>query len=365
MSIALSRLMNQRIAGPTCAQPGDAVRWLGALQAQDYRGALWAIGLRTAGATERDIEQALAERAIVRTWPMRGTLHFVASQDVRWLLALLTPRVIAHSAGRYRQLELDEATFDRSKEVFARALQGGQQLTRDEMLQALAQANIATTGQRGYHLLRRAAQDGLICFGVPRGKQQTFALLDEWVPGPARRPREEALAELTMRYFTSHGPATAQDLMHWSGLTAAEVKTGLGAAGKELTRATIEDQVYWLPRETPALSRGAPAVHLLPGFDEYLLGYRDRRAVLDPAHAPRVCPGNNGMFNSTLVIDGKVTGVWQRTLKKAAVIIEVTPFRPLTPAENQALSAAAERYGAFLGLPVVLAQSGAVVLPVT
>jgi len=354
MNIALSRLANQRIAGPTCAQPGDVVGWLGALQAQDYRGALWAFGLRTAGTTERDIEQALAERAIVRTWPMRGTLHCVASQDVRWLLALLTPRVIAHSAGRYRQLELDEATFGRSKEVFAKALQGGKQLTRAEMLHALAQAGIATTGQRGYHLLGRAAQDGLICFGVPQGSRQTFALLDEWIPESGGRPREEALAELTTRYFTSHGPATAQDLMHWSGLMAAEVKAGLGAAGKELTRATMGDQVYWLPRETLELSSGGSAVHLLPGFDEYLLGYRDRRAVLDPIHAQRICPGNNGMFSPTLVVDGKVAGVWKRTLKRDKVVIEVAPFRPLTPPEERGLGAAAERYGAFLGLPAAL-----------
>ncbi len=354
MSIALSRLTNHRLAGPACAQPGDVVSWLGALQAQDYHGALWAIGLRTAGTTERDIEQALGERAIVRTWPLRGTLHFVASQDVRWLLALLAPRVITHSAGRYRQLGLDEATFGRSQEVFARALEGGKQFTRAEMLQALAHAGIATTGQRGYHLLGRAAQDALICFGAPRDKQQTFVLLDEWVPKSGGRTRDEALAELTTRYFTSHGPATAQDLMHWSGLTAAEVKAGLAAAGPALTRATIEDHVYWLPRETPALSNGARSVHLLPGFDEYVLGYRDRRAVLDPVHAPRICPGNSGMFNPTLVVDGQVTGVWKRTLKKAAVVIEVAPFRPLTPAENQALSAAAERYGAFLGLSAAL-----------
>lgn len=358
MNIALSRLTNQRIAGPACAQPGDAVRWLGALQAQDYRGALWAIGLRPAGATERAIEQALVERAIVRTWPLRGTLHCVASQDVRWLLALLTPRVIAHSAGRYRQLGLDEATFSRSQAVFARALQGGQQLTRVEMLHALEQAGIAVSasgsGQRGYHLLRRAAQDALICFGAPRGKQQTFVLLDEWIPKSGGRTHDEALAELTTRYFTSRGPATAQDLMHWSGLTAAEVKTGLGAARQALTHATIEDHVYWLPRETPALSSGEPAVHLLPGFDEYVLGYRDRRAVLDPVHAPRVCPGSSGMFNPTLVVDGQVRGVWKRTRRKAAVVIEVAPFRPLIPSENQALSAATERYGAFLGLPATL-----------
>ena len=355
--IARSRLANHGIANPTFAQPGDVVTWLGAVQAQDYGGALWAIGLRMTGATERSIEQAIAERAIVRTWPMRGTLHFVAAQDVRWLLALLTPRVIAQSAGRYRQLELDEATFARSKEVFAKALQGGKQLTRDEMLQELEQAGISTAGQRGYHLLGRSAQDGLICFGTRRGKQQTFTLLDEWVPLTRSLTRDEALAELTRRYFTSHGPATVQDLMRWAGLTAAEAKTGLAAAGKALVQETVADRAYWMARDLPELNTGTTATYLLPGFDEYLLGYSDRSAVLDPAYAQRICPGGNGMFSPTIVIDGVVTGTWKRTFKGGAVVIETTPFRPLTAAENDALSAAADRYGEFLGMPVVLLQA--------
>jgi hypothetical protein len=352
--IARYRLANHGIANPTFAQPGDVVTWLGAVQAQDYGGALWAIGLRMAGATERSIEQAIAERAIVRTWPLRGTLHFVAARDVRWLLALLTPRIIAHSAGRYRQLDLDEATFARSKEVFAKALQGGKQLTRDEMLQELEQVGISTAGQRGYHLLGRSAQDGLICFGTRRGKQQTFTLLDEWIPLTRSLARDEALAELIRRYFTSHGPATVQDLMHWAGLTAAEAKTGLAATGKVLIQETIADRVYWMPCEAPEINHDTPSVHLLPGFDEYLLGYRDRSAVLDPAYAQRICPGGNGMFSPTIVIDGVVTGTWRRTFKGGAVVIETTPFRSLTAAESDALSAAADRYGEFLGLPVVL-----------
>jgi hypothetical protein len=355
--IGRSRLANHGIANPTFIQPGDVVTWLGAVQAQDYGGALWAIGLRMTGATERDIEQAIAERAIVRTWPMRGTLHFVAAQDVRWLLALLTPRVIAHSAGRYRQLELDVATFARSKEVFARALQGGKQLTRDEMLQELEQAGISTAGQRGYHLLGRSAQDGLICFGMRRGKQQTFTLLDEWVPLTGSLPRDEALAELTRRYFTSHGPGAVQDLMHWAGLTAAEAKTGLAAAGKALIQETIADRVYWMPCEAPEINDDTPSVHLLPGFDEYLLAYRDRSAVLAPAYAQRIHPGGNGMFSPTLVLDGIVTGTWKRAFKGGAVVIETTPFRSLTAAESDALGAAADRYGRFLGLPVVLLQA--------
>ncbi len=320
--IALARLANHGIANPTFAQPGDVVTWLGALQAQDYGGALWAIGLRMTGATERSIEQAIAERAIVRTWPMRGTLHFVAAQDVRWLLALLTPRVIAQSAGRYRQLELDEATFARSKKVFAKALLGGKQLTRDEMLQELEQAGISTAGQRGYHLLGRSAQDGLICFGTRRGKQQTFTLLDEWVPLTRSLTRDEALAELTRRYFTSHGPATVQDLMRWAGLTAAEAKTGLAAAGKALVQETVAGRAYWMASDQPELNTGTTATYLLPGFDEYLLGYTDRSAVLDPAYAQRICPGGNGMFSPTIVFDGFVTGTWKRTFKGGAVVIE-------------------------------------------
>ncbi|MGB4979417.1 MAG: winged helix DNA-binding domain-containing protein [Anaerolineae bacterium] len=355
--IALARLANQGIAHPTFAEAGDVVAWLGALQAQDYGGTLWAIGLRMAGATEQGIEQTIAERTIVRTWPMRGTLHFVAANDVRWMLALLAPRVIAGSVGRSRQLELDEATFARSKEVFAKALQGGKQLTRDEMLQALEQATISTTGQRGYHLLARSAQDGLICFGSRRGKQHTFALLDDWVPQTKPLARDEALAELTRRYFSGHGPATVQDLMRWAGLTAAEAKIGLEAAGKDLIHETIAERVYWLARDLPDLINGIKTTYLLPGFDEYVLGYGDRSAVLDPANAQSICPGSNGMFIPTLVIDGEVTGTWKRTLKKNAVVIEVAPFRPLTPAENHAIDAEAERYGEFLDLPVVLSHT--------
>ena len=354
MNIALSRLVNQGIACPTFAQPGAVVDWLGALQAQDYDGALWSIGLRMVSATKPSVEQALADRTIVRTWPMRGTLHFVAARDARWLLALLTPRVIAQTAGRYRQLELNEAIFARSKEVFAKALQGGKQLTREALQQLLEQTGIATTGQRGYHILVRAAQDGLICFGVPRGKQQTFALLDEWVPPTPSLAGDAALAELARRYFVSHGPATVQDLMRWAGLTAAEAKTGLAEAGKDLSQATLAGGVYWMAHDLRDRVDGTRSLHLLPGFDEFILGYGDRSAMLDPVYAQRICPGGNGVFSPTVVIDGAVTGVWKRAFKRGAVVIECAPFRTLTATENLALNTAAARYGKFLGMPVVL-----------
>jgi hypothetical protein len=350
MNIGLARLTNQRITSRPFAQPSQVVAWLGAMQAQDYTGVLWSIGLRMSEATEQSVEQALAERSFVRTWPMRGTLHFVAAADVRWMLALLTPRMVAQTASRYRQLELDEATFARSKELFVTLLQGGKQLTRDELYQHLEQANITPTGQRGYHLLGRAAQDALICFGAPRGKEQTFTLLDEWIPPTKSLTREEALSELARRYVTSHGPVTLQDLVRWAGITVAEAKAGLAMVGGELIQETIDGQGYWLPYTSPEATANTTAAHLLPGFDEYLLGYGDRSAVLDPAYANLICPGGNGVFRPTLVINGQVVGTWKRLLKKGKVVITPNPFTSFADAERAALVTAAERYTTFLGL---------------
>ncbi|MBE7469395.1 MAG: winged helix DNA-binding domain-containing protein [Anaerolineales bacterium] len=353
--IAQSRLYQQQITATRFKTPGQVVAWLGALQAQDYLGAKWSIGLRLPDAAETDIEQAIADKTIIRTWPMRGTLHFVAAEDVRWLLKLLTPRVIAQTAGRYRQLELDEATFARSKELFAQALQGGQQLTRDEMLQRLEEASISTAGQRGYHILLRSAQDGLICFGVPQGKQQTFTLLDEWIPATKSLGRGEALAELAQRYFTSHGPATIADFAWWSGLTLTDARAGLEQVKSRLNQETVGGQTYWMSSDLPALAEDSPTVFLLPGFDEYLLGYTDRSAVLEPIHAPKIVPGNNGIFMPTIVIDGRVVGTWKRTLKKNTATITLSPFSSFSEVQSQAIAAAAERYGRFVRLsPVVV-----------
>lgn len=350
MNIAHLRLVNQQIVDRPFSQAEETVAWLGAMQGQDYSGTLWAIGLRMREATEQTIEQALVDRRIVRTWPMRGTLHVVAAQDVRWLLHLLTPRMIAQTAGRYRQLELDEATFAASQALFVHVLQGGKQVTREEIYEPLEQANIATTGQRGYHLLVRAAQEGVICFGAPRGNQQTFTLLDEWVAPTKPLTREEALAELAQRYFTSHGPATLPDLMRWAGITTAEAKIGLAAVEKALIQETVEGVAYWMSPAMTDAPINSTDLYLLPGFDEYILGYGKRDAVLDLAHAQAICPGGNGVYASTLVVNGRVVGTWKRTVKKRSVQITPNLFRALTDVEQEAFMAAAERYATFLGL---------------
>ncbi|HVF42393.1 MAG TPA: winged helix DNA-binding domain-containing protein [Pyrinomonadaceae bacterium] len=355
LDIAAERLANQHLSRPSLEKPYDVVRRLGAVQAQDYPGSLWAVGLRTKGATEADVEGAIAGRSIVRTWPMRGTLHFVPARDARWMLRLLTPRVVARSAARYRQLELDERTFARCGEVFARALRGGKSLTRAAMYGALEAARIPTAGQRGIHVLSRLAQDGLICFGAREGRQQTFALLEEWVPASKTLSRGEALAELAGRYFESHGPATLRDFAWWSGLTTADAREGLEAAGPKLLREVVGGQTYWLPtragRPEPRSKDESRGAHLLPAYDEYTVAYRDRGAALSPSAAAQT---GNGIFRPVIVVGGRVVGTWRRALGKGSVVITPAPLSKLNRAEARALASAANRYGEFLGAAAVL-----------
>jgi hypothetical protein len=351
--VPYERLYNQRIAQKTDDLPGRAVAWLGAMQAQDYASVKWAVGLRCTDATDSIIEQAFADKTIVRTWLMRGTLHVAAASDVRWMLALLAPRLIANSARRHRQLGLDAPTFARSHEIFTRALQGGGQLTRGEMMLALEGGGISTDGQRGYHILGRAAQEGLICFGPAQDKQQTFVLLDEWVPRGKPMERDQALAELASRYFEGHGPATLGDFVWWSGLTVADARAGLELARPRLCQETIDDQAYWLVQSTSMVKDPSPTAYLLPAFDEYFLGYKDRSLILDPKYDKQAV-SSNGVFRPMIVIDGQVVGTWKRAIKKGLVIITPSPFSSLTKAENQALAAAANHYAAFLGLSVDL-----------
>ncbi|MBL8166633.1 MAG: AlkZ family DNA glycosylase [Acidobacteria bacterium] len=350
------RLQQQSIASALFRTPGEIVSWLGAVQAQDYPGGLWAVGLRLPGAVEADVERALAAREIVRTWPMRGTLHFVAAADVRWMLELMTPKIVAANAGRLkRQMGLDEETFVRSKDLFIRALEGGKQLTRNAMYAVLEAGGIATEAQRGLHILGRLAQDGLLCFGPRAGKQPTFALLAEWVPKAKSKKRADALAEIARRYFNGHGPATVQDFVWWSGLTATDAAAGLEMVKDELTAETSGGQTYWLSAErfSPARNTVTNATHFLPVYDEYTVGYKDRSAVLDPQFA---AAAGNGIFSAPLVVNGRIAGIWKRTLKKDAVVITPTLFVTLSQTEKRAVETAAQRYGQFLGASVILSS---------
>jgi hypothetical protein len=350
--IAHQRLVNQRIEGEKFEKPEEVVRWLGAIQAQDYPQALWAIGLRLRSATVADVEQAISDGKIVRTWPMRGTLHFVPPEDAGWMLRLSAARILARDGRRLEQLGLDIGVMERCKELFYEALRGNRRLSRPEAMVLLEEAGIGTQNQRGYHILWYLSQAGLICPGPMQGKQQTFVLLDEWVPHSRELSREGSLAELATRYFASHGPATVHDFAWWAGLTVTEARSGLEAAMPGLVSEKIDGKEYWTAGDAPGhAARDGSSVHLLPAFDEYLLGYKDRGAVLAVDDALKVVPGKNGVFFPTIVVGGRVVGTWKRKLKKNSVDVTLSPFAHLDDSDERAVEAA-RSYSDFIGLPL-------------
>jgi hypothetical protein len=343
--LGLLRLVAQRLAGP--AQPGaaDAVRRLGAVQAQDYPGALTSVALRTTGRRQADVEAALDAGEVVRSWPMRGTLHLVAARDLTWLLELLGARSLAGAAGRRERLGLTEADTERARVTAITVLDGGRGLRRDALLAAFADAGVDVTGQRGYHLLWVLAQTGILCLGPTDAGQQLFVRLDEWVPAGPVKERAEALGELALRYFTGHGPATVRDLARWAGLPLGHARAGLAMVRPDLAALEVEGVEYLLAPETPDLLATvrdeARGVFLLPGFDEFLLGYGDRSAVLDPGFADRIVPGGNGMFRPTVVSDGRVVGTWAWTGRGKSRGVTAAPFTEFSAEVAAAIADAA------------------------
>jgi hypothetical protein len=352
--ITAVRLASQHIGASVLSSPGDAVRWMLAMQAQDLAGAKWSVGLRAPLAGEAAVEASFGSGEIVRSWPMRGTLHLVPAEDLGWMLELTAPRAIRSAASRRAALGITEMEVDRAREIAVASLTGGRARTRNAILASIAAGGVSTEGQRGYHILWYLAQTGTLVLGAAQGRQQTFTLLDEWVRAPRRLERDEALGELASRYFRSHGPATARDLTRWSGLTMADVQRGLTVSGGLLTALELDGVRYHLAPETLAPAPTAARVHLLPGFDEYLLGYGDRSAALASENSAAVVPGGNGMFKPTVVADGEVVGTWRRTLAAGQVVVEPLLWNPLRGKLRDALVEAAGAYGAFLGRPTRL-----------
>lgn len=354
LHIVQQRLHNQHLLGAPFARPDEVVGWFGAVQAQEYPGATWGIAQRTGGLTQATIDQAFAAGALLRTHAMRPTWHFVTPADILWLLRLTSPRVHAVNATYYRKLELDDGVLACAATVLTNALQGGKHLTRSELATALEQADIIRTTDdrlRLAYLVMHAELEGLICSGAIRGKQHTYALLDERVPAARILERDEALAELVRRYFTSHGPATVKDCAWWSGLSTADVRAGLELSRSQLETAIVDGQAYWFGSDTHTVTTASPIAHLLPAYDEYTIAYKDHRAILDPDYRDLVVAA----FGTVIVIDGRIVGAWKRVIEKDRVLLTLSPFRALTEAEDQAVALAVQRYRMFLGKPVLLA----------
>jgi hypothetical protein len=351
LDIAHQRLLNQHIARPAFNRPQDEVAWLVAVQAQDYPRAKWGLGLRLQGVTDRDVEQAFATGAILRTHLLRPTWHFVTPGDIRWLLTLTAPRVHAANAYMYRKLKLDGAFFRRSNTALRKALQGGNQLTRVELAALLRKSGLATDGElRMGYILMQAELDGVICSGPRRGKQFTYALLDERVSNSRELDRGAALAELARRFFRTRGPATVHDFAKWSGLTLADARSGLEATSSQLQCEVVDGHTYWFVASKQSEQDTSSSACLLPTYDEYICSYKDHSAAVDEETSARL--GALGTARSNfVVVDGRIAGTWKRSLAKGTVIIEVNMLSRVAAATNRAISAAARRYGVFLGLP--------------
>jgi hypothetical protein len=354
MDIIRQRLHNQKLSSTTFKGPQEVVKWLGVVQSQDYGAAKWAVAQRARGITDASMDQALADGTILRTHILRPTWHFVTPEDIRWMLKLTAPRILAVSATYFRKLELDHAIFKKSNAILTRALEGGKQLTRTELTSILKKSNIASDDLlRFTYLIIHAELHGVICSGARRGKQFTYALFDERAPKSKMLKKEEALAELAKRYFQSHGPATLKDYTWWSGLTATDAKSGLEMIKSTLQHEVSDDKTYWFSGSSTSKEKG-PLAYLLPNYDEYTVSYTDRSAIYDTKHNTKLDARGNFLFNNVIVINGQVAGTWKRTIAKNSVIVGLNPFFPLSKPEKQAVDKAIDQLGTFLNMSVIL-----------
>lgn len=353
------RLARHGLAGDDLRTPLDVVQRMLALQSQDFPAGKWAVGARAPGTTLADVNAAIDSGEIVRSWPMRGTLHLVPARELNWMLQITTPRLLAGGRTRRAQLDLDEDSIESARAVAFEALEGGRGLTRARFLEVLEDAGIDTQGQRGYHIIGILAQTGTLCWGPHEGKQQLLVLLDEWVPDPRTLTRDEALGEFLFRYLDGHGPATLKDFVWWSKVTVAEAKIGLAVVRDRLDEVQVDGTTYYLPASVDTAPLGdrpqqwSPAL-TLPGFDEYLLGYGDRSLVIGTENFLRVVPGKNGIFFPIVVTSGRVIGTWRATPGRSAMTARAELFEPATGNIDEDFARSIRAYEAFLGAPVTL-----------
>jgi len=351
------RLASQGLAGPGFASVPGAVRSMTAMQAQDLQAALWAVGQRVPGSRAADVRGALDRGEIVRSWPMRGTLHLLAPEDLRWVLELTSGRLIRSLAGRHRELGITAADVDAAAQAALQRVAGGVAASRAELFRAFEEAGQSTAGQRGIHLLAMLCQQRLLVLGPLEGNQQQVVAFDDWIAASRTLGREEGIAEWLLRYLYSHGPATVRDFAWWSGIPLTETRAALAEVRDRLVELEFEGTQYWLsPESAGLLDAGVPGqrtVLALPGFDEFILGYTDRSIALPAHHADRIVPGGNGVFKKTIVAGGEVVGTWSAPGNGRRGSVVPDPFdavNGLRPAARKSFELQAAKYRRFLGL---------------
>lgn len=353
--MARRRFRTQHLTGAPLARPEDVVGWFGASQAQEYGSAKWAMGQRTDATSDADVEKALADGAILRTHVLRATWHFVLPADIKWMLELTAPRVFAQTASYFKKVGLDGTTLKRASMVIEKELRGGNHLMRKELKAILDKSGIDVEGLRMAFITMFAELQGVVCSGARRGKQQTYALLAERAPNARVLDADQALEELTHRFFVSHGPAALRDFCWWSSLKVVDARRGLEMVGARLTSEEIGDVRYWFSNASSSSELTSSGIALLPEFDEYVVAYKDSRKVIDAAGVAEAHGGDPLL--SAVVLDSQVIGHWKSSTRGNEVLIGVELYAPIDEAQTRALHASASRYADFLSLRAIVETS--------
>jgi hypothetical protein len=346
-AISETRLISQKIETPDSDNAEAVVSWMGAMQAQDYPMAKWAVGLRMKGSTDKSIQTSLDKGEILRIHLLRPTWHFVSSDDIYWMLQLSARKIKSSLKTRHRELELSETVHIKTRTIIERMLTGGASLTRDELAIEFLKAGIRTDENRLSHILFRAEMDGLICSGPMKEKKLSYSLLEERVPEKRELSKEEALAELAKRYYQSRYPATIQDFIWWSNLSLSEARKATELVKLLFIVESAGSAEYLLPNSFSGSLKKNNSVHLLPAFDEFLIGYRDRSSSLSMIHNKKTIT-NNGIFYPTIVVNGQVSGVWKRNVKGNKAVIQTDLFISPDKLINKMVEKEADLYGQFL-----------------
>lgn len=348
--IANKRLQNQQISTSKFTAVKELVAYMGSMQAQDFGMAKWAVGLRASGCTDAIIEKAIADGEIIRTHVLRPTWHFVSADDVRWMMDLTSPRIKMLMAGNNRKIGLDHAIFHKSNRLLEKAFLTTDFLSRTEVAQHLTDGGIILGENRLSHILENAEQDQVICSGKVHNRKPTYALMDKHIKPAVKKVKEEALAELARRYFTSHGPATLHDFSWWSGLSLSEVRLAWELVKADFMTEKMGEQIYHFSKEQDLVATVTEAEcnYFLPAFDEFLVGYANRNASLHLKHTSKTIT-KNGMFFPTIIVNGQVTGLWKKTMVKGVAGIEPSYFYKKDALGKRVVKTASKQYAEFLG----------------
>jgi len=352
IDIANSRLSSQQITATKFTTAKEIVSWMGAMQAQDYAMSKWAVGCRLPNSTEQKINAAIDKGELIRTHILRPTWHIVAAEDIYWLLELTAPQIKTILKSSHKQLEITPSILSKTNTLIIKALANNNHLTREELVDVLEKANIATNENRASHIILYAELEGFICSGSSKNNKQTYALLSDRVTRSISITREVALEKLAAKYFTSHGPATLQDFINWSGLSIKDARKSIEMIQPKFIAEKIGEEIYWIPKSYNSAKKDK-TVHLLPAFDEYIIGYKNRSTMLSSANYKKVI-SNNGLFYPTIVIDGQVTGSWKRTIKKDTILIETSLFQTHTNVQKKSIEEEANKFGQFLDKKVII-----------